>query len=309
MNIIGHQRQQQILDSHIAKDKLSHAYLFSGPEHIGKMAVARAFAQKILPGASHPDLVILDSDSIGIGDIRELKDRAGRTALGGGYKVFIISDASRMSREAANSLLKILEEPLGKTVFILIASSAEAVLPTILSRVWHLKFWPVSKELVQEALIREKVGSERASLLAEVSFGHPGTALSKLEHSEAYFKKETERLLKEFNNSIAGPVHERFSFAEKIARDFETYEAWYNEMIALMRLIMHRELGIGTSNTSFPMRMPLLQTAAALQNLIQRHPQMLRPYTNKKLLMEAALFSVRSANPAETSAQDQQYAH
>ena len=293
--IIGHHRQQQILDSHIVRGEISHAYLFSGPEHVGKMAVARAFAQKILPEPVHSDLVVIDSDVIGIGNIRELKDRAGRTAWGGGYKVFIISDAARMSREAANSLLKILEEPLGQTVFILIASSAESVLPTILSRVWHLKFWPVSKHLIQEALVQNNIGEEHASLLAKMSFGRPGIALTKQEEPEVDIKKETKRLEQEFNSSIAGPVNERFLFAEKIARDSETYLKWYNEMTTLMRLLMHNELGTDKGDASFQVRMPLLQTTAALQSLLRHHPYMLRPYTNKKLLMEAVLFNVRPA--------------
>lgn len=282
--IIGHKRQLDILNSHIARGKLSHAYLFSGPEHVGKMTVAFEFAEKILPQVPHPDLVVIDAETIGIADIRELKDRAGRTAFGGGYKVFILNNIARMSREAANSLLKLLEEPLGQTLFILISSNAEVVLPTILSRVWHLKFWPVSEHIIEAYLetgrpLGRPVSKSCAKLLAAISFGRPGIALGRVEESESELEQEMKRLETQFKKSILGPVNERFAYAEKISTDTAAYITWYNEIIAVLRLRMRTQSNAMLVSPAIPI----------VQRLIQHHPQMLWPYTNKRLLLEAAL--------------------
>jgi DNA polymerase III delta prime subunit len=167
--ISGHDRQIQLLTSQLMRDKFSHAYLFVGTQDSGKSKVAKEFARsllcekrpkssalpacglckscKLLVVGTHPDFLnVVGKEtpngklSLGISESRKLKEWAQSTAFLG-RKVAIVDDISFLTREAANALLKLLEEPSGEKILILLASQQERVLPTIRSRVWEIKFW------------------------------------------------------------------------------------------------------------------------------------------------------------------------
>lgn len=161
------------LQALLAAQKLTHAYLFSGPAGAGKAAMARAFAQAMLCDAAGADAcgacvecrkvehgthdhlfeVAPDGTQIKIEQIRDLQ-RQLANKLSRKPKVYIIHDADRMNIYAANSLLKFLEEPDTHVVAILLTNQASAILPTILSRVQHLTFAPPSVEEMRELLIQ-----------------------------------------------------------------------------------------------------------------------------------------------------------
>ena len=146
MNIIGHQKQWQYLKRSAESDRLAHAYLFYGPAKIGKKTLALEFAK--LLGAP-TDLALVEPEAsadegekavIHILQIRELKSKLFLSAIDSGYKVAIIDEAPAMTADAQSALLKLLEEPKGKTILILLAQNLNQLLPTIVSRCQPLRF-------------------------------------------------------------------------------------------------------------------------------------------------------------------------
>lgn len=148
--------------------KLPHALMFTGPKGIGKRHLAEAFAQFLLchnplegkvcgqcrscelnKASTHPDLFWIEPEEVGkaikVDQIRELTDSLGKTAQQSGYKVVILDPAEAMNTNAANALLKSLEEPSANTLLLLISHSPSAVLPTIRSRC-QLRVMPMPRE-------------------------------------------------------------------------------------------------------------------------------------------------------------------
>lgn len=162
-SILGQPVPVRQLQSAIQNGRLSHCYLFSGPSASGKTTTAAALAATLLcrqpqtdpPDAcgvcdacmqvahhTHPDVVTLhpDGNSIRIQQIRGLRQRLSRSAYSGGYSIVCIHDAERMTTESANALLKILEEPLGPLVFVLLTNHPDSLPVTVRSRCQLLRF-------------------------------------------------------------------------------------------------------------------------------------------------------------------------
>jgi len=179
--IIGHEKQVNFLQKSIKKKRLSHAYLFIGPEGVGKLTIALAFAKALecedgrdedfcghcqsclaIEKGNHPDVHLISPESgkeeISIAQIKKLCRDFTLSALSGLYKIGVIQGADLLGRAAANAFLKTLEEPLGKAIFIL-TSSSESILPTISSRCQILKFPSLSivKVDARENLIKDLI--------------------------------------------------------------------------------------------------------------------------------------------------------
>lgn len=133
----GHTAVTTILDKQLQTGRLNHAYLFIGSRGIGKQALAEEFATRIVGGQAggvHPDILLLDRlSSGGIEDIRHALSMISTTPLLGAHRVVIITNVEQMNIASSNALLKTLEEPATRTLFILTANSRQ-VLATILSR-------------------------------------------------------------------------------------------------------------------------------------------------------------------------------
>ena len=151
--IIGHQWAIELLDHGIQTHKLSHAYLFVGPNQVGKRTLGKALAQAILctedqapcgtcrscqliERGRHPDVQVVasDGDRIKIEAIREMQHLVALSPVEGPYRIILIPDFDRATTSAANALLKTLEEPPSTVVLVLTATNVEALLPTIVSR-------------------------------------------------------------------------------------------------------------------------------------------------------------------------------
>ncbi|MFA6383403.1 MAG: DNA polymerase III subunit [Parcubacteria group bacterium] len=228
MKIIGHQKIINLLDKAIAKNAVSHAYLFHGPAHAGKFTVAEDFAKKLTKreGFINPDLVIVRPETeekkgivkkhdIRIEQIRELQHQLNLSAQWGKYKVAIIDEAERLNKTAQNSLLKILEEAGSGVVLILVADDIRRLLPTILSRCQKIKFGTVSEtELRQEVTIENE---QEIGDLIFWSLGRPGLMLNLLkDEDELNFRKDSAR---ELEKLFSQNVSERFSLAEEMSKD------------------------------------------------------------------------------------------
>jgi len=161
--IVGHKRAVGLLENDLKSGSISHAYIFSGPSNVGKSTVALRFARNAICGCgdcnectlaekgSQPDILIFGgSESLKIEESKEIQKFLGLKPHQAKRKIVIISDVERMTREAANSLLKILEEPSGNSVIILTAKNKQNILETIVSRCRAVNFTLVSDSDILE---------------------------------------------------------------------------------------------------------------------------------------------------------------
>jgi DNA polymerase-3 subunit delta' len=156
--IIDHQHIQNYLKNSIENKRISHAYLFEGSEHSEKRTMALWFAK--LLGCTGPDITEItvpqDKKEIRIEQIRELRRYLSLSPHSSPYKVAIINEAEKMTDEAANALLKTLEEPRGNAVLILMTTLASALPETILSRCEEIKFRTGSLDKISKNFIKKE---------------------------------------------------------------------------------------------------------------------------------------------------------
>lgn len=183
-NIVGHEKQKEILTKSIETGNISHAYLFFGNSGIGKKEIACEFAKKILNTDTldnNPDFKIItkreDKKDILVEQIRsELIDDVYIVPAAGDRKVYIIDEAQNLNVAAQNTLLKTLEEPPKYITIILISSNISGFLTTILSRVNQMPFEGISKEELKQYLKKE-YNIEFTDLILEYIDGSIGKAI------------------------------------------------------------------------------------------------------------------------------------
>jgi DNA polymerase-3 subunit delta' len=174
--------------------EMTHAWLFTGPPGSGRSSAAVAFAQSLIcpnngcgtcsdcngaKTSGHPDVEIIRTEglSIKVEEIRELLTRVAWAPSMGGWRVVVMEDADRLTESAANALLKAIEEPGTRTVWLLCAPTLHDVLPTIRSRCRHLQLRTPSIEAVTQVLVnRDRISPEMVEFAAKVSQGHIGRA-------------------------------------------------------------------------------------------------------------------------------------
>jgi len=196
-DILGNERQKKILKRALEKGRLPHSMLFCGNEGIGKKSLAVELAKalncqrkkddacdicrscKTIERASFPDVMIISPEKnvIKIDRMRILKHTAYLKPMVGRKRVFIVVEAERMNEEAANSLLKILEEPPLFSHIILVTSNPEIIMPTIKSRCQILSFQPISREDIEKILVEKGVERDRAKILSLLVRGNLKKAL------------------------------------------------------------------------------------------------------------------------------------
>lgn len=245
MDFIGNKKAVNILQRAIEKGAVNHAYIFSGPESVGKFTLAKMFAlaaissdRKLETDISlenkealldlkivRPEIIekngISKERDISIESIREVLQNLSLFPYRGKYKVLIIDNAHRMNVSAQNALLKTLEEPNVTSIIILVTHEIDRILPTILSRCQMLNF-----SLVQEGEMGEFLD------LVEYAIGRPGLAyLIKNNAKEKDFQVESHS---QFQNILKGSLGEKFSLAEEyskdVARTLERMNIWTWEL-------------------------------------------------------------------------------
>lgn len=225
----------------------SHAFLFYGGRESNSSFLAKAFAKDLLlkndanQGAklklekeSHPDLKILSlvekANFHTVASIRKCIEEVESAPFEAKLKVIVIEEADKMQEPAANALLKTLEEPPSKAVFILLAKSLSGLLPTIVSRCMKIYIPPISKNELVSYLVEEKGQEEsKANLLAFFSFGSLEKAEKLLEKERPYLEELFLEVLKELSNPSY--VHfmqklEKFDQASQKLEDFSSREVF-----------------------------------------------------------------------------------
>jgi len=191
MNIKGHEKIREFLSLSLERERVGHAYLFSGREGIGKRLVALEFILALLEGKGerkeriikgiHPDFLEIGPDpeknSILIEHIREAQAWLSLAPMEAKRKALLISDAHTMTHEASSAFLKTLEEPPQHSTIILITSQTHRLLPTILSRCQILRFSPLSDEEVMEILVEQGIPRKEAQEIAPLAQGSVTFAL------------------------------------------------------------------------------------------------------------------------------------
>jgi DNA polymerase-3 subunit delta' len=193
--VVGHTAVCNSLRSAVEQGRVNHAYLFTGPSAVGKFIVAKSLAASLIcpdggcgtcnvcrrvTEEKHPDLRVVrpEGKNIRVETIRALRMDAFRKPSESDFKVYIIKNAERMWEEGASTLLKVLEEPPGNVVFILVTANPGGVLPTIRSRCQEIRFANVPREDLKGYLLEHKdVTPERADLIVRVTGGVLGRAL------------------------------------------------------------------------------------------------------------------------------------
>lgn len=196
-DVIGHGGVVELLRSELTRP--TQAYLFVGPQSVGKEAVALRFAAGLLGGETderarrlalmraHPDLRVLEPEgaaSLGVDQAREVVSRASLTPVEAMRSVFLFPDAGAMTEQAANALLKTLEEPSAQTVFLLVAESEDDFPPTVASRCRSIHMGRVPLPEIVAVLVERGLSEDAANGVAVVSGGRPGLALALMSQPE-----------------------------------------------------------------------------------------------------------------------------
>lgn len=203
-DIIGHKDVIRALNKTLLESKVGHAYLFVGPAGVGRKTLTRAFAKRLLcnnsgggadplglecnhcrsctlfQAGSHPDFITVAAtgNSIKIDQLRELQFNTYLRPLNSDYKVFFFPDAEQLTEAAANSFLKILEEPPAGVVFLFTAVRADRILPTIRSRCQVYNLFPVPAADINVWLQSRGIDPPEAEKRSITCEGLPGKAIT-----------------------------------------------------------------------------------------------------------------------------------
>ncbi len=274
IQVYGHEWAQQLLRRSLQQEATRHAYLFLGPEHIGKTTLARAFAQaltcehpagerglgacgqcrscRLAAENAHPDhrFFAPAGHQLVIDQIREVVREAARSPVEARYKVFIISAFERANVNAANALLKTLEEPSASTRIILISHQPSGLLDTIVSRCQLLRMRPLPEQTVIQALQEQTGLAERdARRLARLSNGRLGAALA-LAHDPDAWQTYTQRI-DEMLALLNATTAERMAYARTLEKEkhletiLQEWLLWWRDVLILQNnsgtLIINQE--------------------------------------------------------------------
>ncbi len=333
--VIGQNKAVSLLQRSLEKDSLAHAYFFVGPAHVGKMALALNLAQALnceaaerpcgecnscqkVKSVKHADVQVIglgqDSDSveakpqteISIDQIRQLQHSANLPPFEGRCKVFIIDGAELLSTEAANCLLKTLEEPVGKVVFILLTTNEQLLPATVVSRCQLVELLPLATTEIEIALSRNRgVELQKAKLVARLSHGCLGWAVS-ASLDGTLLKQRAERL-DELLNIITADYEERFAYAARLASRSSQSRGLIQERLDLWlewwRDLLLVKVGLSGEVTNVDQLSALIDMAGgyslaqikAFIDSIQVAGEQLKQNANSQLVLEVLVLSIPEA--------------
>ena len=334
-SIVGQDRAVFLLQRSLAADSLSHAYLLVGPAHVGKMTLAMDLAravncegseppcgecgpcQRIVEG-KHADISVTRLGcngteenrenqaraKIGVGQIDQILHSVNLPPFEGRCKVFVLDGAELLSIEAANRLLKTLEEPAGRVVFLLLTRNEGALPATIVSRCQRVALRPLGTRETESALVtRWGVEQERARLLSRLANGCLGWAVSAA--SDGALLQKRDEWLDALLGLVDAGYEERFGYAGQLAGRFSRNREEVQERLGLW-LDWWRDLLLVKAECSDVImnvdRLPVLTEMAGGYTLAE-----VRAFieSNPLLVLEVLMLGIPERAGAVSSAADQ----
>ncbi len=320
-DIYGHEKKIEIIQKTLAKKRIGHAYLFSGIPAVGKRTLALEFIKALncdkvdslhdscgecvscrkTQRKSHPDIFSVEADGqfIRIDSIREIQKRIRCKPLEARMRAFIIDDADKMNDQAANALLKILEEPSPSNILILVTARPYSLPSTIISRCQHMRFNPLSSKTVAKFLIAQQgMDNQKASLLAALSGGSIGNAMELNKEDIIVYRTELLKLLSITRREDPFSLINFASFlgqgGGEIRQGFNILNTFFRDAM-IFKEIKQSEMLINQDNSSF------IATCAArlsgeqiLQNIaqIEKAGEIMEQNVNKSLTLETMAFKL-----------------
>jgi DNA polymerase III delta' subunit len=196
--VLGNSRTKKILKKSLQRDRIPNSLLFFGPEGVGKRDTALVLSKamnclnntddacgvcascRAIENGNFPDVMVISPEKnvLKIEQMRAMKQTAYLKPMVGRKRIFIIDQAEKMNEEAANSVLKILEEPPAFTHIILITHNPYLILPTIRSRCQDLSFSPISKQDIKKVLVEKGQDEEKAQIISLLVRGNLKQAMN-----------------------------------------------------------------------------------------------------------------------------------
>lgn len=315
--ILGHKRIISRLNAILANGNIPHAFLFYGPENIGKLTIAKEFAKSLfcvknqsknlekncnfchecsaINDWKHTGVIFLEpgrhlSDEktaekeIGISDIRELKRILSLKTREGSYRPVIINSAENLTEEAQNSLLKILEEPGERNIFILISKNPELLFPTIVSRCILISLSLVSASEIKGFVSKEILSESKTENIVQLAYGRPGIALQALEDNQRY--REEKNKVEEIQKILSGNLIARFNYAEKISKEDRDIKDFFSYLYLILRDIFLQNFMREQQLISPKRFIGIMKSADDISNAIYS------TNVNKRLALEAFLLGL-----------------
>ena len=334
--VIGQDRILSLLKRSLETGILAHAYLLVGPAHIGKMTLAVNLAMALncqqpeppcgecpscrkISAANHPDVRVIsllkngettEAKLISIDQIKDMQHDANLPPFEGEHKVFIIDGAEMMSVDAANCLLKTLEEPVEKVTFVLLTTNDKLLPETVVSRCQRLELRPLAAEEVAAALtIQAGADEARARLLAVLSRGCPGWALtaaddeSLLEHRNESLDRIIEILDAGYNERFEAITRMSAQFTQNRAAVYGTLELW----IDFWRDLMMVKLDCYDLITNLDRKSEIIKIAGGYQlsqitatiESIRLAAEQLGRNANPRLALEVLMLDIPGKDPGK----------
>lgn len=260
-DILGHEQIIAHLQNAIEEDKVSHAYIFNGPEASGKMMLAEAFAMALQcegegkrpclecrscrQAADHnqPDIIYVSHEkpnTIGVDDIRtQINNDIDIKPYSSRYKVYIVDEAQKMNQQAQNALLKTIEEPPAYAIILLLTTNADSFLQTILSRCITLNLKAVKEDKIKEYLMKHyQIPDYQADICAAFSQGNVGKAIQ-LASSEEFgeLKASVLQLMKRLEDidlyEMTGAVKQIAEYKLSVNDYFDLMKIWFRDVLYL----------------------------------------------------------------------------
>lgn len=282
-NIIGHEWAVELLQERVRLGRVNHAYLFTGPDQIGKTTLATTFTQALnctesdapcgncractlISSGKHPDLAVLTPEAnargkltIKIEAIRTLQRSLQLSRIEAKYKVAIIERFDTTTIGAANAFLKTLEEPPQNVILMLTAVDADTMLDTIRSRCHVLNLRPLPTDTIRNTLISQGANPTTAQALAQQANGRIGWAIQTTQNPDTLTK--TTDALTLLQEIIAEDTVGRFKHAETLAKKPENLAFLLNTWTSLWRDTVISALGQPPSSLS---NLALLETIGSI---------------------------------------------
>jgi DNA polymerase III subunit delta' len=296
--IVGHNKQLEQLEKEIAHNNIAHAYLFSGPKDVGSFRLVRMFANilqcpnnfcrtcrdcKLIQKDSHPDVIVLrdNGETIKIDDVRDLIHKTNLTSQGR-YRIVLMENIERMPIEAQNSFLKTLEEPAGKTVFIMTSVQVSQVLSTIKSRVRRYFLFNVEDSVLRNFLKQQFGETPDFEEIMQIAQGRPGLAINLIKNpallnEQRSLYNQIEFFLKK-NDLI-----QKFLFAENLSDDPERLKIFFDAFSRYLRKLFYEYL----FQADHPLKSRYsLEDITNLFESLEKTRYLIERNTNKKLALE-----------------------